>query len=247
MPHLQYDSNNNRVTNSHTGKNNKDGGNTRLPSFLETSSKSSGCETYYVIETTYDNGNPVAIEVLYSYELCGGGGDGNGGGGGIGIGGGGGDGGSLPTADENRPPDCASFQYESVSNLWKATVAKGLSFKVRVLVGSHTTNSIDHDINFGNELFTFQTWKEDRFSNELGDAEASIVSAFAVDQAIKKTTKELKHRYGISKLQIEQHFKQVLKIEFANYTGGGRVEIGNPFGLTPVQFRHNWFGYGDCN
>lgn len=118
------------------------------------------------------------------------------------------------------------------------------------MVGSHTTNttnSINQDIDFGNQLFTFQTWKEDRFKNELSNESAAVVTAHAFSKAVFQTEHELKHQYGISKMQIEQHFIGVLKREFATFTNGGRVQIGNPYGLNPIPMEHNWFGYGDCN
>ncbi|PKV48540.1 hypothetical protein ATE84_0540 [Aquimarina sp. MAR_2010_214] len=244
LPFLHYDANNNRILDSKPNEEETYGENSKLPSFLEISQKSN-CETYYVIETTSVNGNPVHIDILYSYQVCSGGG-GSGGGSGDGIGGGGGDG-SLPTADEEKAPDCSSFPYKKVANNWKATVSKGVYFNVVLIDPNNQQNQGVYHIDFGNELFTFETYNIDRFDNEFGNANASEVTAAAMHNAMKEIADYYRYKYGTSQIVIEQRFKEVLKREFNYMTGGGKMRIGNPFGLTPTQFTHAWFGFGNCN
>lgn len=246
LPFVHYDADNNRILDTNLNEEETFGDISKLPSFLEISQKSD-CQTYYVIKTTSVNGNPVHIDVLYSYQVCGGGGTGGNGGGIGGDGGGYGDGDSLPTTNDEKAPDCASFPYKKVADNWKATVSKGIYFNVVLIDPNNPQNQGVYHIDFGNELFTFETYNIDRFDNELGNANASEVTAAAMNNAMKEIADYYKYRYGTSQIVIEQRFKEVLKREFNYMTGGGKMRIGNPFGLTPTQFTHAWFGFGNCN
>lgn len=195
---------------------------------LEITSKS-GCQTYYVIKTTSVNGNPIHIEILYSYELCGGS-QGNNGGGNGGSGGsseGHGDHDSLPTVDETPPPvlfftDCKSFEY-----------AKVFGQNIAATTGINESFHADHRVVNGVMRRTIETYIDiATFTAPSGlrPGQAANFTAAAVASANINTQKWFSGNTGASELQIkiqwEIHLKKAMKAI------GGSIEIGkNTYGV----------------
>ena len=145
---------------------------------------------------------------------------------------------SLITLSLEEYPDPASFNFQTVSDNWQACTVNNLRFKGRTLTLSEfgNTESTDYDIDFNNELLTFETWIRDRFTNELLPDTAAEIAAEAVNRAIWSTIKNFHDKWGFSELQIKNYFIDELKRIYSDMTNGGRVRRGNPFNLLSTEF-----------
>lgn len=194
-----------------------------------------GCETYYVIKTTSVNGNPVHIEILYSYELCGGG-DGNGGGGD-------GNGGSLPTVHEIDAlewpdADCSSWEYANLGLGIKGAAVIGMSNLF--LSGYYDSTGYGYEgrrVNMPTLYFTaLGGWTNGR---------AATVTARVINQARRKTEawyKKNRHVHGdILGLEWLKNMKDAMK------KIGGSVSTNNLHNMqNPAPFVSNFFGSSNC-
>ncbi|PKV49090.1 hypothetical protein ATE84_1106 [Aquimarina sp. MAR_2010_214] len=186
----------------------------------------SRCQTYYVIKTTYVDSNPVHIDILYSYEVCGSGGGGTGGGG---SGGGGdhGDHDSLPTADEEPTPvlfftDCKSFEY-----------AKVFGQNIAATIGINESFHADHRVLNGIMRRTIETHIDVATfvaPSALRPGQAANLTAMAVASANINTQLWFSGNTGASELQVkiqwEIHLKKAMKAI------GGSIDIGkNTYGV----------------
>lgn len=195
------------------------------------SSSKADCQTYYVINTTSVNGNPVHIDVLYSYEVCDGGSGGGNGSGGGGIGGG----------DGSRPveiPHCSSWEYARRGLVKGASVYGMQAFFFTAYTDAGGIGFESRVVNFPTLYFIVP--------NSYRNGHAATATAAMMALAEDDTEVYFKENPKASALQVENFYFDRMKDRMREI--GGSVSKNNPYGFTnPAPFVHSLITTGNCN
>lgn len=142
-------------------------------------------------------------------------------------------------------PDCKSFKYKKVAGNWQASATKGIKFNVVVI---ENKKGKWFDVDFGNEIFTFERSIQPTLGGKVTPGKAAIATSAVLDNTIRQTINHFKNLPGTSLMQIEFWFKERLKKNYKQQTFGS-MSVGNKYNLSVTQYKSNFFDrdYGDCD